>query len=276
MEKRQAVQVGTVQETLLIPLYCRAAESRRKRPILEDPKAVEMVDSIDWEFQRFAQRQRVVACVLRTAIFDWWIRQFLSRYPDGTVIEIGTGLNTRFERLDNGRVHWFDLDLPDTIALRRRFFADSDRRAMVAASVLDMDWMATVERSPGPYIFAAEAVFLYLEEPKVRVALAEITRRFPGCTMVIDTANRKAVEGGNRDFAKKGMAARFQWSCEDPREVDRWNIGLRLLETRTLLEVPDPVRRRLSLPLRVTCSTFQKLFPKQMGAYRLNLFDARQ
>jgi O-methyltransferase involved in polyketide biosynthesis len=48
-------------------------------------------------------------------------------------VELGTGLNTRFERVDNGTVHWIDLDLPDTIALRRRYFADTERRQMVGA-----------------------------------------------------------------------------------------------------------------------------------------------
>ena len=80
-----------------------------------DPKAVEIVDSIDWDFQRIAQPRRMAGCVLRGALFDVWVREFRQRHPDGTVVEIGAGLNTRFERLDNGRVHWFDLDLPDMI-----------------------------------------------------------------------------------------------------------------------------------------------------------------
>src|SRR5580692_9777205 len=119
MSVKRSVQLGPTQETLLIPLFARAMENRRKRPILHDPKAAEMVASIDWDFQRFNQRQRVVACALRSAMFDEWIAEFLRRHPAGTVVEIGAGLNTRFERLDNGRLHWFDLDLPDVVELRR-------------------------------------------------------------------------------------------------------------------------------------------------------------
>jgi O-methyltransferase involved in polyketide biosynthesis len=122
MASRQSIQLGQVQESLLVPLYARAIDSLKKRPILKDPKAVEMVQSIDWDFRRFNQRRRVVGCTLRTAIFDEWVKDFLSRHPEGTVVEIGAGLNTRFERLDNGTVHWFDLDLPDTVELRRKFF----------------------------------------------------------------------------------------------------------------------------------------------------------
>jgi O-methyltransferase involved in polyketide biosynthesis len=141
-----------------VALYARALESRRKRPILEDPKAVEIVDSIDWGFRRFGQRRRVAGCALRSALFDVWVRDFLRRHPEGTVVEIGAGLSTRFERLDNGRVHWYDLDLPDMVDVRRDFFSDSERRVTLPASVLDPDWIETVRRSPRPYFLVGRAV----------------------------------------------------------------------------------------------------------------------
>lgn len=271
---RQTIRLGTVQETLLVPLYARAAESRRRRPILMDPKAAEMVESIDWDFQRFNQRRRIVACVLRTAMFDRWIGEFLLRHPEGTVVEIGAGLNTRFERMDNGSVHWFDLDLPDTVELRRKFFSDSGRRTTLAGSVLDADWMAAVRRSPGPYFFVAEAVFIYLGEAEVKSALARIAANFPGARIAFDTASRRAVAGGNKDFARTKMAARFDWACGDPREIERWDIGLRLVESRSLLNVPEPLRARLSLPFRAGIRILGAIFPQAMKVYQLNLFAA--
>ncbi|MEI9972560.1 MAG: class I SAM-dependent methyltransferase [Ignavibacteriota bacterium] len=168
---RQSIQLGRVQETALIPLYGRALESRKKRPILEDPRAIEIVDSIDWDFSRFGQRRRVVGCALRSAMFDVWVREFIRQHPDGVVVEIGAGLNTRFERLDNGRVHWYDLELADMAQLRRRFFPDTERRRLLASSVVSPDWIASVRQSPGPYYLVAETVFPYLQEAEVRDAL---------------------------------------------------------------------------------------------------------
>jgi hypothetical protein len=188
---RGSIQLGQVQETALVPLYARALESRRRRPILEDPKAVEIVDSIDWDFRRFGQRRRVVGCTLRSAMFDVWVRDFLRRHAEGTVVEIGAGLNTRFERLDNGTVHWYDLELPDMVELRRKFFSDSDRRITLAASVLDPDWIAAVRRSPGPYFLVAETVFVYLEESQVKAALEQIASGFPEVTIALDTLGRR-------------------------------------------------------------------------------------
>jgi O-methyltransferase involved in polyketide biosynthesis len=272
MALRQSIQLGQVQESLLVPLYARALDSLKKRPLLNDPKAVEMVQSIDWDFRRFNQRRRVVGCILRTAGFDEWVKGFLGRHPEGTVVEIGAGLNTRFERLDNGSVHWFDLDLPDTVELRRKFFTDSARRVTLAASVLDPGWMAAVRESPGPYCFVAEAVFVYLTEPEVKAALAQIAANFPHLSIAFDTATLQVINHENQDHARRKLAARFAWECEDPREIERWNIGLRLVESRSMADIPDSLRPRLSLPMRATFRVLAKLVPKLTTAYRLNLF----
>jgi O-methyltransferase involved in polyketide biosynthesis len=273
MASRQRVQLGQVQETMLVPLYARAVETRRKHPILRDPKAVEMVESIDWDFQRFAQRWRVMGCVLRTMVFDEVVKAFLSRHPEATVVEIGAGLNTRFERLDNGTVHWFDLDLPDVVELRGKFFTDDSRRVTLAGSVLDSGWIAAVLRSPGPFCFVAETVFVYLTAQEVKTALAQIAGNSPGARIAFDTATRRALDRGNRDLARQKLDARFVWACEDPREVERWGIGLRLAESRSVVEVPDSLRSRFSWPMRGVLRLLSRV-PKVTQAFRINLFAA--
>ena len=166
MEDKHQVRLGAVQETLFIPLVARARETARKHPVLRDPKAAEMVRSIDYDAAKYGRGAGGSVTVLRTAIIDFWVRGFLAAHSAATVVEIGTGLNARFERVDNGQVHWFDLDLPDTIELRRTFFADTERRRMVAASVLDEGWLSAVAQSRRPYFFVADGVLAYLpEEP---------------------------------------------------------------------------------------------------------------
>ena len=269
---RRSIRLDPVQETALVPLYARALESRRKRPILVDPKAVEIVDSIDWDFRRFGQRRRVVGCVLRSAMFDVLVRDFLRSHPEGTVVEIGAGLNTRFERLDNGSVHWYDLDLPDIVDMRRGFFPDSERRVTLAASVLDPGWIETVRRSPRPYFLVAETVFVYLEEAQVKAALGQVASGFPQVTIALDTVGRRAVVSANRDHARRNLAGRFAWACEDPIAIERWDVGLRRLESRTVADVPDCLRPRLSLPLRGSLWFLGKVLPEQMKVYQISVF----
>ncbi|MEL6716449.1 MAG: class I SAM-dependent methyltransferase, partial [Planctomycetota bacterium] len=136
------VVLGPTQETLLIPLLGRAEETRRNG-LIDDPIAVRIVDRLDYDFSKWDGAPSLRGATIRTRIYDAQVQRFLDAHPEGTVVEIGAGLNTRFERLDNGRAHWVELDLPDTMALRRQFFQDHERRTMVAASVLDTDWFAT-------------------------------------------------------------------------------------------------------------------------------------
>ncbi|MFD3733035.1 class I SAM-dependent methyltransferase [Streptomyces sp. NPDC058632] len=106
--------------------------------------------------------------VLRTSLFGRWAADFLAIHPTGTVVEIGTGLNTRYERTDNGWARWFELEPPDVIVLRRGFFDDTPRRTMIAASVTDETWADTVAAHfEGPCLFAVEAVLPFRTEVNV-------------------------------------------------------------------------------------------------------------
>ncbi|HTR93639.1 MAG TPA: class I SAM-dependent methyltransferase [Trebonia sp.] len=252
MVNGQQAELGIVQQTLFFPLLARARETERKRPLLRDEKAVELVREIDFDAGTFNQSVMSFLVVLRTMILDWWVRQFLAVNPGGTVVELGTGLNTRFERVDNGSVHWIDLDLPDTIELRRRFFSDTERRRMIAASLLDENWLTNVEQLPGPFFFVADGVLPYLTEDQVTGLLTRIAARFPGALIAFDSYPRKILEMEHKMAAKRGIA-RWQWSCDDPRTLER--SGLRLLATATSTRPPAglraelPSRYRILLPL---------------------------
>jgi O-methyltransferase involved in polyketide biosynthesis len=243
MEDKRQVRLGAVQQTLFIPLAARAKETQRKHPVLRDPKAVEMVQAIDYDAAKYGRGAGGSVTVLRTAIVDFWVRGFLAAHPAGTVVEIGTGLNARFERVDNGQVHWFDLDLPDTIDLRRKFFADTGRRRMVAASVLDEGWRPDVAQSRGPYFFVAEGVLAYLPEDQVTVTLASIAEQFPGALIALDTYTKRTFDQQHRLAAKRGMDARWAWSCDDPRSLERF--GLEVMESASITRPPRGMRSQL-------------------------------
>ncbi len=267
MSDKSAPDLGEVQQTLYLTLLARAAETTSRRPLLRDQKAVEMVAAIDPDRKRFGGGGSSFT-VLRTAIYDHWVTGFLAAHPDGTVVELGSGLNTRFERVDNGRVTWFDVDLPDTVALRGRFFTDTDRRHTIAASVLDEPWLDTVAATGGPYLFVSEGVLVYLPGDEVERVLGRIVARFPGARVAIDTYTAAMTRRQHQMAARRDLA-RWQWSCDDPTTLE--HLGLRVRETASYRN-PPAAMRRAGMPLRYR--TLLPLLDRAAGGMvTLTLFD---
>lgn len=244
-------RLDAAQGTLLITLAARARETRRRLSLLRDPKAVEIVHALELNmpaYTRGAIGDRML--VLRTAIFDAWVREFLARHPAGTVVEIGAGLNSRFERADNGQASWIDIDLPEAIELRRRFFTDTGRRRMIAASAADQSWLPDVVDSPGPYFFAAEAVLVYLPEEQVTEVLRRLARRFPGSYLALDTYPRRTLELEQQLAARRNYAAApMIWTCDDPRSLEL--AGWHVVDSAALTRPPGSLRAQLPVPYRI-------------------------
>lgn len=270
-ERASTVPLGEIAETLMIPLWCRAVETERRNGLLHDPKAQAIVASLDYDFdRRFASLRRLAfrAC-LRTVMIDRWVRSFLREHADATVIEIGTGLNTRFERVDDGRLRWFDVDLPDATALRRRFFTDSERRTMVEGGFGDDAWLGRIEPAHGPKLFIAEAVLVYLSEATVRRGFEQIASAFPGSQFIFDTVTTAAVASRNRPMMKT-YEAPFVWGCDDPRIVESW-AGHELLATTTMYDLPRELRRKVPLEHRLAFPYLRWRKPELLRSHGLNL-----
>ena len=178
-----------VSETLLIPLYVRARKSQRPDAMIKDDQAVAMVNQIECDFSRFKmQRHDEVGLIMRMNKFDSHVCDFLKRNPEAVVVHIGCGLDTRFERVDDGRVEWFDLDLPEVMALRQKLIpGENSRYHTLATSVFEAGWLDEVSRfKPRSFLFIAEGVLPYFEEAQVKALFLTLRDHFPGSELVCD------------------------------------------------------------------------------------------
>jgi O-methyltransferase involved in polyketide biosynthesis len=187
------VALEGVPETLLWTLWYRAEEARRPDAVLDDPLAVELVERIDYPFaERFGPTAGVVAQgqALRSLCFDREIRRFMREHPGGTVVALGEGLETAFQRVDDGRLRWLGVDLPETVAVRESLLGDEGpRHRSLARSALDPAWMDEVDADRGVLI-TAQGLLMYVEETDVHALLARSAARFPGGAFAFDTAPR--------------------------------------------------------------------------------------
>jgi O-methyltransferase involved in polyketide biosynthesis len=220
MTEKARVDLQGVPETLLWNLYHRAAEARRPDALLADPRAVELVDAIDYPFERFGEPRMAQWHALRVLCFDREIRRFLRAHPEGTVVALGEGLETGFWRVDNGRMRWLTVELPETAEVRRRLLPDDPpRRRTLPGSALDLAWMDEVDTSAGVLI-TTQGLLMYLQPPEVRSLIAACAERFPGGTLLFDAVPHFLDERSRRDDVDPGASYRapaWHWSL-DPGE----------------------------------------------------------
>jgi O-methyltransferase involved in polyketide biosynthesis len=266
-----------VQETLLLLLLCRAIATRKATGLIDDPHAVEIVDQLAYDFSKWEKGQSLLGSVIRTRMLDDDVKEFLATHPNGTVVEIGCGLNTRFERVDNGSLCWFDLDLPDAIALRRRFFADSERQTMVAASVLETGWMEEILATGGPFCFVSGAGLIFLPAADAERALRQLVSAFPaGSWLLMDTTPKAMVDGQAKHDAMKHLpkSSWFRWAVDEPRDLER--LGLTLIRSRSFADAGPELIRHLPWSMRFLIRWAPWALKRMTKGYQLNRFEIRK
>jgi len=233
-EKINISGVFGIPETMLIPLWARATETKRSDGVIRDDFAVQMVERIDYDFSKFEPAWRSqVGCAIRAKLFDDAVRSFVRKNPGCLVVNLGCGLDTRYERLRDEQIEaWFDLDLPEAIALRRQFLSEGDNNRFIACSVFDLSWMHEIRTRTRPLLFVAEGLFMYFPKEKNRTLFDRMIAHFPGAEMLLETLGPWLV-GNSRHHDSVhmvGKAPEFLWGEKNTRDMERWNSGLRYIE----------------------------------------------
>jgi methyltransferase (TIGR00027 family) len=238
--------LSDVSETLLMTLYIRAMESQRPDALIKDEKAVALVTNMSYDFDRIRQVKMddddKVGVILRNLEFDHYARDFLARHPDAVVVHIGCGLDSRFERVDDGKVEWYDLDLPEVIEQRRKFIGDEgERYHLLAGSAFDSAWLDKVSaHRQRPFLFLAEGVLMYFEEAQVKSLVLMLRDQFPGAELVFDAFSPFLVRANNLRMAISKFGVRYRWGLGRGQELESWGDGIRLLDEWGYFDRPEP------------------------------------
>jgi O-methyltransferase involved in polyketide biosynthesis len=237
MADKAKIALTPEQETLLIPLYAKAQPGN---PLFFDPKAPEILGQVDYDFTRLRVPYKTVILICQRAKkLDSVTRAFLAEHPAGVVLHLGCGLDSRFWRVDDGRVEWYDLDMTPVIQLRQRFYPASERYHTIASSATDLEWVETVVAAGRPVLTVAEGLLMYLDEANVKRLLLRLQAAFPGCRLIADVFSRMTARSATRHVSLKHTGATIGWGIDDPREIEGWSPGIRLLEEWFFTQDPD-------------------------------------
>lgn len=250
MSNTTPLDLQSVQGTMLIPLWGRAKYSAKHPEILEDKTAMEIIRNHSFDFSGIEKNFgdfSGLCYVVRARKLDDAVRNFLDKHPNGTVVNIGAGLDTGFSRTDNGSVHWYNLDLPDSIAFRKTLLSDSERDISIPKSFFDESWFDDIIFQPEDGIlFLAGGVFYYFKEEQLKPVFSAMAQRFPGGELYFDAESKTGVEKSNEMVQKTGnKGAQMYFYVNSSGTIQSWSTKIREVSI-------EPYFRGVSLPSPLT------------------------
>ena len=255
------ILLNDVAATSLITLYCHALESESENPTINDPKAVELIRLINPELAKSENklhqkmvagkldRNLIVHIALRARRYDQYVKDLLKQSPHAVIVNIGCGFDTRFYRIDNGEIDFYDLDFPEVIEPKRKLLTEHNRYHSIPSSVLNYEWMEPLFLlRDRPMMFLAEGVFMYLHPDEVKNLVLKLQSEFPGSELVCEVVNslwlakplKRIVNFKLRREMHLGKEATFRFGIRDSREMETWNAGIEFLDDWTYLDEPEP------------------------------------
>ena len=233
-EKIKPVLNGTA-ETMLQSFYARAEYSQRKKHKFYDAKAVELVNRIDYDFSTASKDRTMSSGVIaRTLVLDELVKDFIGRNPTATIVNIACGLDTRFYRVDNGIITWYNLDLPDVIKLRDQIFLESGRVSSIGASALDPNWFKEVKNRKN-VLFIIEGLSMYLTAEENAKILSIIHKNFDTATVIMECIAKMWVKRERVEKSIQQTGARFVFGADSFDDIKNIAQGFHKIKDDNIL-----------------------------------------
>ena len=214
MEKEKTTLTG-VNETLFVPLYARALESRKPDHLFYDETAVRVIDSLDYDFAKHGNsKMNMWGCAARTLLFDQQAKKHIEAHPDCCVINMASGLDDRFRRVDNDRIRWYNIDFPDVIDLRKELIEPNDRVTDIACSVFDYSWIDQIPDRDHALVIA-EGFLMYVTADQARELFTTVANRFTHTTMLLELMTQWMVDHQKFHDTTKKTGVTFDWGVQE-------------------------------------------------------------
>ena len=230
--------ITVLSTTMLIPLWAKAVEYQRDDALLRDKEAARMLNMIDYDFAPFTKAlSSQVGCCGRAKLLDDMAAHFIAEHPDAVVVQLGAGLDARYERMGRPAVTaWYDLDLPEVIEVRRMLLPESGNHYL-GASMFDESWTQTVAAHGKPVLLIIEGVLMYFDEAQVKAFFEMVQRKLPHTQIVMDALFKRMVGKAQYHDALGRMGEKppeFRWGISNANDVLKLAQGSRLVEEEHL------------------------------------------
>ena len=221
---KEKVDLSPVSETMLVPLYSRAIESKKANPDFIDNTAIKVMDNLDYDFKkRFktsTNKMNFWGCAARTVILDNQTKKYIKENPESTIINIACGLDDRFTRVDNGQIKWYNIDFKEVIELRNKLINPNQRVTNIAKSVMDFEWIDQIEDKENVLIIA-EGFLMYMEETEVQEIFNQISDNFHKVELLLEFTSSWMVKNQKVHDTVRTTGAQFKWGVNNSKEFEK-------------------------------------------------------
>ena len=262
--------VKSAMNTLYIPLYAKAYLSSRQL-FIHDPKAEEIWAVNGTDLIGKAKSKWIAYYTgMRVAVIDRWTQRQVLQYPDAIAVQISCGMDSRNERIGRAASHWYDVDFPEVIEERRKYFQDTDQYRMIAGDAATTGWLDQLPDAQTA-IVVMDAVYMYLPRTDFERLGIALATKYPHVHLILDTYSDWLVRASNR-YAKhpvRQVGSELVSGMDNPTEMGE-RIGIPFVHAINMTP-PTLVKQLPWLDRMLFRTLFTLNFSKQL--YRMYMFS---
>ena len=196
-------------------------EQKKQNAKIKDEIAVELVEKLDYDFSK-ADKDKAMnyGVIARTIVLDRMVEQYLEKNVNTIVINIACGLDTRCYRMKGKYLHWYNIDLPETMKIRRQFLPETGPIYQIAKSAMDDSYVDDIDYHCENVLVIIEGLTMYLCEKDIRKMFFIIEKSFQEVTVMVETMSPFVVKHV-KEKSIEGSNAKFIWGVKNGKELQR-------------------------------------------------------
>jgi len=242
------IEKGSVQETLIVPLYARKKCTDKFPQLYSDPEASNICSRLEYDFSGLDKLYNTTLYefgamegAMRQIDIMWEINEYIKEHPDASIVCLGCGLDFDARRCGSERNPIFNIDFRDVIEIREELAEVDPRETNIVSDLTDHKWMEKIDADNGAIFFAA-GVFHYLTKKDVKALILKMAEMFPGCRLVFDTVGKLGYRMMMKAVIKNhGMKDFGNLFCTNnaEKEISAWSEQIRVSSKDYMLGYDD-------------------------------------
>jgi len=270
------IEKGSVQETLIVPLYGRKLCAEQFPTMYQDEYAAKICDSIDYDFSALEAKKNSAMYqfgglegAMREKDMIWEITDYLKAHPKAAVVNLGCGLNMTGRMADNGSCRIYNLDFPEVIAARNELIPAGEQEENITCDLNNFSWMEKIDASNGVVLYAA-GVFHYFTTQQIKDMVIAMAEKFPDGRLVFDTVGKFGrdvlMKGTLKNMGMNDVSGLFY--VNNASDLEGWSPKVKLVTRKSYMQgyykLDDPNIKGIHRFLSKLCDSLAKMYVNRM------------